>query len=181
MDEESIQNSIDVGIKSYKMLGLVLVVLGIVGILFPLFVGGMIVFLIAFSLIIMGGMYVGMAIYGDAQKGMTWFKAIVFLIIGFLVIIYPYHALAGLALIMAILFFAGGLLAIVMIFMVDEGKGMLALNALFGFILGILLLIGWPESSEWVVGMFLGIYLLLEGITMMALGRYLQDIREPVM
>ena len=178
MDEESIQTSIDTSIKSYKMLGLVLIILGIVGIFFPLFVGGIIVFLIAFSLILVGGMYVGAAIYGADRKGTTWLKAIVFLAIGLLVIIYPYAALATLALLMAILFIGGGILAFVLIFMVADGKTYLAINGIMGLILGILLLIGWPESSEWIVGLFVGIYLLIEGITMMAVGRYLQDIRE---
>ncbi len=178
MDEESINRSIDVGIRSYKMLGLILILLGIIGIFFPLMMGGIVTYLIAFSLILMGGLYVGMGIYGDSQKGMTWAKAIVFLLIGLLIIIYPYAALATIAMIMAIFFFAGGLLSVVLIFVVDEGKGMLAMNGIIGFILGILLLMGWPDSSVVTVGLFLGIYLLLEGITMISIGRYLQDIRE---
>lgn len=178
MDEESIQRSIDTGIRSYKMLGLVLMILGIVGILFPLFIGGIIVVLIAFSLILVGGMYLGTAIYGADRKGMTWLKAIIFLTIGLLVIIYPYEALATLALLMAVLFIAEGILAFILIFMVDDGKIALAVNGIVGLILGALLLIGWPESSKWIVGLFVGIYLLMEGLTMIAVGRYLQDIRE---
>ncbi len=178
MDEESIQRSIDTSIRSYKMLGLVLIILGIVGILFPLFIGGIIVLLIAFSLILVGGMYLGVAIYGADRKGMTWLKAIVFLTIGLLVIIYPYEALATLALLMAVLFIAEGILAFVLIFVVDDGKIALAVNGIVGLILGALLLIGWPGSSKWIVGLFVGIYLLMEGLTMIAVGRYLQDIRE---
>ena len=178
MDEESIQNSIDTSIRFYKMLGLVLIILGIVGMFFPLFVGGIIVFLIAFSLILVGGMYVGAAIYGADRKGTTWLKAIIFLAIGILVIVYPYAALATLALLMAILFIGGGILSLVLILMVDDGKAMLAINGIISLILGALLLIGWPDSSEWTVGLFVGIYLLMEGLTMISVGRYLQDIRE---
>jgi uncharacterized membrane protein HdeD (DUF308 family) len=178
MDEESISRSIDAGIRSYRMLGLLLVILGIIGIFFPLVMGGIVTYLISFALILMGGMYLGMGVYGDSHRGMTWAKAIIFLLIGLLIIIYPYEALATVALIMAIFFFAGGLLAIVLVFVVDDGKAMLALNGVFGFILGILLLMGWPDSSEVTVGLFLGIYLLIEGITMISLGSYLQTIRE---
>ena len=138
----------------------------------------MLVLLIAFSLILIGGLFVGAAIYGADKKGWTWLKAIIFLAIGLLVIIYPQEALATLALLMSILFIGGGILAFILIFMVDDGKAALAVNGIFGIILGALLLVGWPGSSDWVVGLFVGIYLLMEGITMIAVGRYLQDIRE---
>jgi uncharacterized membrane protein HdeD (DUF308 family) len=44
------------------------------------------------------------------------------------------------------------------------GKWMVFISGLFGFLAGVLILIGWPESGLWVIGTFLGIDLILHGL-----------------
>jgi uncharacterized membrane protein HdeD (DUF308 family) len=43
-----------------------------------------------------------------------------------------------------------------------------AINAVITFVLGILIVAQWPVSGLWVIGLFVGIELLLYGITWIA-------------
>jgi uncharacterized membrane protein HdeD (DUF308 family) len=90
--------------------------------------------------------------------------AALYLIVGLFMLEDPLKAAAVLTLLIAASFFVGGLLRI--IFSVVErfpAWGWVVLHGVVDLVLGGIILSGWPESSLWVIGLFLGIDLLLHG------------------
>jgi uncharacterized membrane protein HdeD (DUF308 family) len=91
--------------------------------------------------------------------------------VGGLLIDHPLGAAAGLTLMLAMAFVAGGVTRLVFsAFNEFSGRGWVALNGLVTLILGIMIWRQWPESSLWVIGLFVGIDLLLSGIAWVMLG-----------
>jgi uncharacterized membrane protein HdeD (DUF308 family) len=94
-----------------------------------------------------------------------------YLIVGLFLLEDPIKAAAVLTLLIAASFFVGGALRIV--FSVVErfpAWGWVVLHGVVDLALGGLILSGWPESSLWVIGLFLGIDLLLHGWSWVILG-----------
>ncbi|WP_221899616.1 hypothetical protein [Bathymodiolus platifrons methanotrophic gill symbiont] len=43
------------------------------------------------------------------------------------------------------------------------------LNGLLSLLLGVIVLVGWPLSSAWLVGLLIGISFLFDGIALLAI------------
>jgi uncharacterized membrane protein HdeD (DUF308 family) len=90
--------------------------------------------------------------------------AALYLIVGLFMLEDPVRAAAVLTLLIAAAFFVGGVLRV--IFALVErfpAWGWVALHGVVDLVLGVLIFRGWPESSLWVIGLFLGIDLLFHG------------------
>ena len=70
----------------------------------------------------------------------------------------------------AMLFVVGGLFQLIgSMFIAYPGWGWQAADGLITFLLGLLLIAGWPATGLWVIGLFIGINLILYGIAWIAL------------
>jgi uncharacterized membrane protein HdeD (DUF308 family) len=93
------------------------------------------------------------------------------LIVGMLMLERPEEVATGLTLLLAAAFLAGGSIRIV-ITLLDRFPGWpwVLLNGVVTLLLGILIWRQWPESSMWVIGLFVGIDLLFSGWSWVMLG-----------
>ena len=90
--------------------------------------------------------------------------AALYLIVGVFVLEAPDRAAAVLTLLLAASFFVGGILRVVFSLAVRfPAWPWVLLNGVVDLVLGVLILIEWPESSLWVIGLFVGIDLLFHG------------------
>jgi uncharacterized membrane protein HdeD (DUF308 family) len=97
--------------------------------------------------------------------------AALYLLVGFFMIENPPRAVEVLTLLLAASFFVGGLLRIVSAAVHQfPGWGWVLVHGAVDLILGGLILSGWPESSLWVIGMFVGIDLIFTGWSWLVLG-----------
>jgi uncharacterized membrane protein HdeD (DUF308 family) len=88
-------------------------------------------------------------------------------IIGFWIISHPLILLSTLTLLFAVLFTVMGLMQMLAsIFSDMENKWIAFLSGLINFILGVLVWSGWPGSTTYVFGIFIGIYFLTAGISL---------------
>lgn len=96
--------------------------------------------------------------------------AALYLIFGLFALEGPVQAAAVLTLLLAASFFVGGLLRIVFS-LVEKFPAWpwVLLNGVVDLILGVLIWSRWPESSLWVIGLFIGIDLLFHGWCWIAL------------
>ena len=158
--------------KPYQWGGIVLLILGILGIVFPYFGTSFIGYLIAFLLVVGGIMFMIVAFKGGTGFWANLLIGIVFLAVGILMFPYLSIALSLMTLVMAIFFVIIGIGSLVLSLMVHPASGWWApiISGVLSLILGALIFIGWPENSEWVIGLFVGIDLMLEGIALMAVG-----------
>jgi uncharacterized membrane protein HdeD (DUF308 family) len=92
--------------------------------------------------------------------------AALYLIAGLFMLEDPVLAATVLTLLLAAAFLVGGLLRIIFSLAVQfHGWPWVLLNGAVDLLLGILIWSGWPESSLWVIGLFVGIDLLFHGLS----------------
>jgi len=94
------------------------------------------------------------------------FLGIMYIVGGGLIIAHPLESEINITLLLAFFFIVGGLLKTIFALthhMVN--KGWRILDGIITLLLGILILLQWPESGLWVIGMFVGINMLLTGWT----------------
>jgi uncharacterized membrane protein HdeD (DUF308 family) len=90
--------------------------------------------------------------------------AALYLLIGLFMLEDPIRAAEVLTLLLTASFFVGGLLRIIFSLTVRfPAWPWVVLTGLVDLMLGVLLWNNWPESSLWVIGLFVGIDLLLHG------------------
>lgn len=96
---------------------------------------------------------------------------VLYLLVGGMFMNEPKDSAVRLTLIIAIFLMAGGLLRIV--FALAErfpGRGAVLFNGVISLMLGLMIYRQWPVSGLWVIGLFIGIELLLNGWAWIALG-----------
>lgn len=131
---------------------------------------------------------VTMAISGGAQivqafqvKGWGAFAfwlldGLLFLIAGAIAIAQPMLAAEMLTLLLGVSLIVGGVFRLVAAFRMRpaEGWGWIAISAAIGILLGIQIILGWPVSGLWVLGLLLGLDLLFNGLAVLMLGLHLK-------
>ena len=97
--------------------------------------------------------------------------AALYLLTGLFMLGDPVRAAAVLTLLLAASFLVGGFLRIVFSLAVRfEAWAWVLLNGVVDVFLGILIWNDWPESSLWVIGLFVGIDLIFHGVGWVMLG-----------
>jgi uncharacterized membrane protein HdeD (DUF308 family) len=102
------------------------------------------------------------------------------LILGILMTEYPVRAAADVTLVLALALLVGGL-ARVFASLIEQFAdwGWVFLNGLIATLLGIAIWRRWPDSTEWVIGTFVGIDLILNGWSWVMLGLLVKAHRPP--
>jgi uncharacterized membrane protein HdeD (DUF308 family) len=150
----------------YFALGLVLILIGCLAIAAPHLATSKAVVFIGALLLIAG---ITDAIHAVMVRNVRGFAmhllaAALYMIVGLFVLEDPDRAAGVLTLLLSAAFVVGGLLRV--LFSLAErfpAWGWVLLNGVVDLALGVLIWRGWPESSLWVIGLFVGIELLLHG------------------
>ena len=155
-------------------LGLVFLIAGIVAL-------GSVVTATAASVLIVGIMMIiaGIAEVISAFQVRTWGKFTLWLLLGALYIVAglvtfsnPLLAAALLTLLLGASLVASGIKRLILAFSMKDGAhwGWVLLSGLITLLLGFVILSRWPVSSLYVLGVFLGIDLVIAGVSWLALG-----------
>lgn len=100
----------------------------------------------------------------DQHRGMHALVGVLYTVTGFMVVDEPGKSALQLTLVIAFLLIIGGLFRIVLA--ISEpiaGRGWIFFNGLVSLLLGVMIYKQWPASGLWVIGLFLGIELLMNG------------------
>src|SRR5262249_29615329 len=114
----------------------------------------------------------------NAVVARTWkgfvlhlFAGLLYLVVGGLMVEHPIEAAEGLTLMLAAAFLIGGAMRVVYALMHSfAGQGWVLMNGFISVLLGISIWRQWPESSLWVIGLFIGIDLVFNGWLWVMLG-----------
>lgn len=91
---------------------------------------------------------------------------VIYVIVGGMLIQSPLAASISLTLLLGIFYVAIGLIRLLYTFTISIAhRGFRFLNAFITLLLGILILLSWPSSSLFIIGLFVGIDLLVVGIS----------------
>ena len=167
-----VRDDIKSGASSMKWMGILTIIFGVLAMMMPFITGQSVLMLIGI-LVMAGGILRLIWAFkaGSLGKGILVFAiGVLTLLAGFWIITEPFIAAGALTIVLAVYFFADGLLELVAAFSVAEGKGWLIFDGVVTVLLGVALFMGFPFSGPVAVGVLLGIKLLLAGITMLTLG-----------
>ena len=158
--------------KSYMIGGIILLTLGILGMLLPTIASGMFLILIA-ALLVLGGIVFFIA--GFQGGWLNFLVGIVLLALGILMFVYPHESLSAMTFILGAWFLLMGIVATIFAFAIKpdyEGWWAPLITGVLSFILGILVFMGWPGNTDWILGLFISIDLFLDGLMMLVLSAY---------
>ncbi len=160
--------------KNSKIAGVIFLILGLAGILFPALMSVATAYLVAWLLVLSAFMAAFHTYRTDKKDWLGWLKAFVFGITGILIAINPIPGVAALGIILSIFFFMDGFGSIALAFEIKPQKWwwLSLLNGILSIVLAIIVLAGWPFSSLWIVGFFVGISLFFDGVVLLSLASY---------
>lgn len=162
-------------IKGIKEKWLWLFALGALLIVLGAFVIHNAVFATVFSVFLLGAILIGGGIIQVIQSFwahkwsgvlLSLLVGILYLVTGYLMIARPAASAVGLTLLIAFLFLIGGLFRMIASawYRFDQW-GWVFFNGIVSFFLGAMIYADWPLSGLWVIGLFLGIDMILAGVT----------------
>jgi uncharacterized membrane protein HdeD (DUF308 family) len=161
-------------------LGILLFVLGIIGLSMEIMLTIVSMYFFAALLIISGLSHFVDAFKYKQVKGALGQILIAFLYVcaGLIVLYDPLLASAVLTALLAWLLIIIGVTRIIMAFHLKNSAGWrwILLAGITSFILGLLILIQWPMSGLWVIGMFIAIDLIVSGWTYMFMALSLRSV-----
>jgi uncharacterized membrane protein HdeD (DUF308 family) len=155
--------------KGLIIASVLLLLLGLAGIVAPQIMSLVVAAFVGW-LMLFGGIMVGYFTWRSfSRRWSTWLKAAVLVITGALILFNPLAGAAALGLVLAIYFMMDGFAGVTLAWELkpNKGWGWLMFNGILSLALAAIFLIGWPFSSAWLVGFFIGISLFMDGWTLL--------------
>ncbi len=172
------ESAMEEDIRNYRtpfiIEGVLLMILGFFGIVLPgvytlateYFIGGI--------LVVLGIIQLFRAFKTAQQRGffITLISAILALVIGSLLLLYPLQGILSLTALLIVFFFIEALVKWIYAVQMKEldGAGWLLFSGLISLALAAILYYGWPGTAMWAIGLLVGIDLLFAGITLVSIG-----------
>jgi uncharacterized membrane protein HdeD (DUF308 family) len=174
------KNLVDNFKKHAKISGMIFVLLGSVGIIYPGLMSFTTVVFVAY-LMLFAGVSAGIMTYrSNPEDWMGWLKSFILILSSFLIIFYPLQGAAALGLVFSVYFFTDAYSSFALAYSHYGQKMWLVwlFNGIASLALGVLFVIGWPMSSILLIGILVGISLLFDGISLLLGGAFVQDIDD---
>lgn len=166
----------------FTAIGVILLLLGLFALSYQFFATVFSIYIIAILLIIAG---LAQAIHafrirGLAQTTLWAVIGILYIVAGIIAFIQPINASIAITLMIAFLLIASGITQIISSLTHQNFPrwGWWLFSGIMTFLLGILIVFGWPVNSLWVLGMFLGIDLIFQGWAYILIGFALKSHNE---
>jgi uncharacterized membrane protein HdeD (DUF308 family) len=163
----------------FLCLGIILMVVGVMAI-GAAFIATLTTIVVFGSLLIAGGVVQIVNAFLARNWGgfmMHLMAGILHLVVGGLMIEQPERAAEGLTLMLAAAFLIGGIFRLVAALRQDfTGRTYVLTNAVITILLGVAIWRRWPESSDTVIGLFVGIDMLFNGSSWVILGLIVKGV-----
>ena len=165
--------------------GIIMLVLGIIAIVGPWFLASLAVELMFAWLLILSGVVQAVYALKSSSAGGILLKlllSILSLIAGIVLLIYPVAGIVTLTLILGIFIFLDGVVRVIQAFQLRPMPkwGWVLFNGISSIILGILIWSQWPFDAFWILGLFMGISLIFNGIEVITFSTSAREhLREP--
>ncbi|NYZ76854.1 DUF308 domain-containing protein [Candidatus Micrarchaeota archaeon] len=165
----------------FLALGILLMFFGFTIIIFPVAGTFAIEVLLGLLLLIGGLAHIAMAFMVRGWKGFmfTLLSGILYALVGLLLLVYPLSGVVTLTLVLGVLLLVQGILTAALAFKLkpDYNHAWLLFDGIITILLGILILVGWPSDSIWVIGLLFGINLLFSGLSSMIISFTVKEAR----
>ena len=169
--------------RSWKVLmgvGILAILTGCFAILVPAVAAVGTAIFIGWVLIFVGGFLIAAAFsahsVGSLLLRLVW--AALTVIVGLWLIIEPHNGTLTLTFVLGIYFLFMGVTRVTVAFMGrgQQGAGLMGLSGVCGLLIGILVLVKFPSSADWAIGLLLGIDLIFAGWTLTSIALVGKDL-----
>ena len=168
-------------VSSSLIYGILLIVLGVLGIVFPYVLGGVLTVILGWLLLIVAvvriaQMFLTRKLGGEIRPILRLLLGVSYAIVGLFILTHPTIALAGLTLWIGILFLVEGVSELALAFVAEvPNKAWIVLDGAISCLLGLAILRRWPLTGLWVVGTLVGINFIFTGLSAVSLGLALRS------
>ena len=149
-------------------LSVLLILAGILAIVVPPAAGIGVAIVIAWLVLLGGIAHLAIAWHIRSTGGMIWelLVGLLYLAVAVYMLLWPVAGLASLTLLLAAYLFGRGILELILGFRIRHisGASWLFFDGVIALILGAMIGLSWPSSSEWAIGTLIGISMLFAGI-----------------
>ena len=155
-----------------RFIGFLLILLGAVGILLPAMMSLSTAIFVGW-LLLAGGILWAVHTYKHSPKHvMDWLKPVLLLIVGGMMLFYPVGGVEVVSLLLAVYLLLDALCSFTLVQSMHptKGWGWMVFNGVASIVIVAFFLIGWPVTSLWLVGLYVGINLLFNGLALVAIG-----------
>lgn len=169
-------DDLQAGLRDHKkmlyFLGGLFVFMGVMALVLP-FVTAMALGLILGALILTTGVFQALVSLGSRVHWGALASAVLSIVIGFLMLVWPWGAATALAtLIIAFLFIEGAFeLFFAGVYSPFPGWGWMLASGMITLALAILVLSSWPVSAVWFLGVAVGVNFIMFGFSLLAMVR----------
>ena len=166
-------------IKNTKVIGIVMIIIGLLAILVPNFIG------LAFNTFV-GGIFLLAstalafnAWHNKTQNMSLWFRPFVLAALALIIFTHPGIILGVLGLLIAIYFLISGFSSMILAFELQSSAKVFSLvNGAISFVLGVVVLTNWPFSSAWIIGLIIGVSFIFDGIALLTIANQVKKTQE---
>lgn len=158
--------------KSVMIISVLLLLAGIVGIVAPIFMSMALGLFIGWIMLTAGIIAFFISWHGFRDRLIVWLKPFILILTGLLILFHPLAGAAALGLMLVIYLLLDGFASVAFAWELrpQHGWGWLMFNGIISLTLGIIIIYGWPFTSAWLIGFFIGISLFLDGVALLMLG-----------
>ena len=164
--------------KYAKTAGVIFMILGVIGILFPIFTSYAVVIFVAW-LMLLAGMMAGYFTYMTERSDWGgWLKSIALIGVALYMLLSPLGGIATLGMLLSIYFFMdafGGFMLASSLYP-NRGWGLWLINALLSIAIAMVFIVGWPFTSVYLIGLLVGFSLFFDGLALLMGGTLFQKI-----
>jgi uncharacterized membrane protein HdeD (DUF308 family) len=156
----------------FLCIGILLIILGVLAIIYAGWATVLTIELLGFFLLAGGVLLLVNAFQAKEWQGVSLsiLLGLLNIVVGAICIFKPLVAASGITLLLAAFFFVGGLFRMISALAYRfDFSWLWFLNGLIAFILGILIVTEWPSASLWIIGIFIGIDLIINGCNWVAI------------
>ncbi len=166
--------------KHSKVAGVIFLLLGLVGVFYPVVMSLTTAYFVAFLFLLSGFMIAYHTYSTDKKDWLGWLKAFLYLLTGILVTLYPVPGVAALGIILAVYFFMDGFASFALAGQLKGQKynWLIVINGILSIVLGIIFLVNWPFGSLVLVGLFVGISLFFDGVVLLTMSSAIKKLEN---
>lgn len=164
------QNELQAHWKSIMTEGILFTILGVLALIVPGLFSLTFELVVGWLFLIGGAIQFYRAIQSNGAPGFWMFilSALLSMIFGVLMVFNPLAGLVALTLIIAIFFLLEGIVKIIYAFQIKPfaSWGWVLLSGACSILIAWMVFSGWPSSTAWFIGTLIGVYLILNGLSL---------------
>jgi len=174
------KNLVDNFKKYATISGTLFIIIGIIGIIFPTIMSLTTLLFLSYLMLFAGLASGWMTWMSNKEDWAGWLKSFVLVLMALFMLFYPLEGIAALGLLFAIYFFMDAFSSFGLAFSLKPQKvwWIWLVNALTSLVLGSILVVSWPFSSPFIVGVLVGISLIFDGSALLAGGKFLERVEK---